>query len=106
LLGLHVDSEDGSDVTQKCRLTFIGLHGVISQNTEIFIVTSIYKKLIHFWTSWEFIGLQEVSSGSACYLLHAAFMHGLLFGREDGGDIFLRNIYLLSTDYTALYPRK
>jgi hypothetical protein len=38
------------------------------------------------------------------YLLHASFLLGL-FDPEDGGDIFLRNICLLSTDYTTLYPR-
>jgi hypothetical protein len=27
-------------------------------------------------------------------------------GREDGSDMFLRNIGWLSTDYTALYPRR
>jgi hypothetical protein len=25
---------------------------------------------------------------------------------EDGGDMFLRNVGRLSTDYTALYPRR
>jgi hypothetical protein len=36
---------------------------------------------------------------------HAGFLLGL-FDTEDGGDTFLRNIGWLSTDYTALYPRK
>jgi hypothetical protein len=30
----------------------------------------------------------------------------LSFDPEDGGDIFLRNVCLNSTDYTALYPRR
>jgi hypothetical protein len=42
----------------------------------------------------------------ACYLLHVAFILGLSFDPEDGGDMFLRNIGWLSTDCTALYPRK
>jgi hypothetical protein len=29
-----------------------------------------------------------------------------LFGPEDGGDMFLRNVGWLSTDYMALYPRR
>jgi hypothetical protein len=29
---------------------------------------------------------------SVCYLLHAAFLFGLFFDPEDGGDIFLRNV--------------
>jgi hypothetical protein len=32
-------------------------------------------------------------------------MLGLVFGLEDGGYIFLRNLGGLSTDYTELYPR-
>jgi hypothetical protein len=34
---------------------------------------------------------------------HAGILLGL-FNPEDGGDIFLRNVGLLSTDYTAVYP--
>jgi hypothetical protein len=29
----------------------------------------------------------------------------LFFGLEDGGDMFFRNDYWLSTDYTALCPK-
>jgi hypothetical protein len=39
-------------------------------------------------------------------LLHAGFLIGLFYDLENGGDIFLRNVGLLSTDYTALYPRR
>jgi hypothetical protein len=31
---------------------------------------------------------------------------GLFFDPEDGGDIFLRNVGWLSTDYIALYPSR
>jgi hypothetical protein len=43
---------------------------------------------------------------SACYLLHAAFLLSLLFGHDEGGDMFLRNLGLHSSGYTALYPRR
>jgi hypothetical protein len=33
-------------------------------------------------------------------------MLGLLINPKDGGDIFLRNVGGLKTDYTALYPQK
>jgi hypothetical protein len=33
LLGLFCETEDGSDVPPKRRLTFVGLHGVIFQKT-------------------------------------------------------------------------
>jgi hypothetical protein len=42
----------------------------------------------------------------ACYLLHAGFLLCLFFDTENGGDMFLRNVCWLSTDYTALYPRR
>jgi hypothetical protein len=41
--------------------------------------------------------------------LATCFRPGILLGLfdpEDGADIFLRNVGLLSTDYTALYPRR
>jgi hypothetical protein len=37
-LVLLFDPEDGSDVPPKRRLTFIGLHGVISQKIALFII--------------------------------------------------------------------
>jgi hypothetical protein len=37
---------------------------------------------------------------SCCSLL------GLFFYLENGGDMFLRNVSSLSTDYMALYPRR
>jgi hypothetical protein len=41
-----------------------------------------------------------------CYLLHACFLIGLFFDTEVGAEIFLRNVRWLSTEYTALYPRR
>jgi hypothetical protein len=31
---------------------------------------------------------------------------GIFFDPEDGGDMFLRDVGWLSTDYMALYPRR
>jgi hypothetical protein len=42
----------------------------------------------------------------SCNLLHTGLLLGLFFDIEAGGDIFLRNIDLFSTDYTALYLRR
>jgi hypothetical protein len=42
---------------------------------------------------------------SAWYLLHIS-LFGLFFDIEDGRDMFLRNASRLSTDYTALHPRR
>jgi hypothetical protein len=38
------------------------------------------------------------------YAMEAGILLGL-FDSEDGGDVFLRNVGSLSTDFTALYPR-
>jgi hypothetical protein len=46
------------------------------------------------------------AGGKQSYMLHADFLLGLFFDTEDGGQIFLRNVGWLSTDYRALYPRK
>jgi hypothetical protein len=41
-------------------------------------------------------------TGSAYDLLHAGFWLGSFFDPEVGGDLFLRNVGCLSTDYTTL----
>jgi hypothetical protein len=39
---LFLDIEEGGDMfLRKCLLSYIGLHGVISQKTELFIVTAV-----------------------------------------------------------------
>jgi hypothetical protein len=43
---------------------------------------------------------KQNKAGSKAYLL------GLFFDPEDGGDMFLRNVGWLSIDNTALYPRR
>jgi hypothetical protein len=47
-----------------------------------------------------------LKSHLACYLLHASFSLGLFFGSEDWGVMLLGNIGRLSTEHTALYPRR
>jgi hypothetical protein len=43
---------------------------------------------------------------SACCLLHAAFLFGLLFNPEDGGDMLLQNASWIAPEYTTLHSRK
>jgi hypothetical protein len=45
-------------------------------------------------------------TSSASYVIHDSFLLVLFFGPEDVGDIFLRNVGRLSTEYTPLLPRK
>jgi hypothetical protein len=42
----------------------------------------------------------------ACYLLHAGFLLGLFFDREDGGNMFLQNAGWHLVDYTVLCARR
>jgi hypothetical protein len=39
-------------------------------------------------------------------MLHADVFLGFFFNLEDGGNDFLQNVDWLSTDCTALYPRR
>jgi hypothetical protein len=48
---------------------------------------------------------QSESRWQAELCFHAGFLLGLFFDPEDRGDMFLRNVGWLSTDYTALYHR-
>jgi hypothetical protein len=53
--------------------------------------------------------MQHYESGGErelCYQLHTGLFLGLLFDPQDGGHMMLRNVGCLSTDYTALYPRR
>jgi hypothetical protein len=43
---------------------------------------------------------------SACCKLHPGFLPGIYFDPEDGNNISFRNICCISTEYTALYPRR
>jgi hypothetical protein len=67
-----------------------------------------------FWdiTPWSplrvngrFGGTSPPSWGSSKPSFHPGILLGL-FGREDGGDMFFRNVGWLPTGYTALYPRR
>jgi hypothetical protein len=46
--------------------------------------------------------VRQIACGSACYLLHTVILLGF-FDPEEGGDMFLRNVGSLSTDYTSLH---
>jgi hypothetical protein len=44
-----------------------------------------------------------LNAGSSHYLLHAGFLLGLFFNSEDGDDMFLQNVGLLSMDCMVCY---
>jgi hypothetical protein len=50
--------------------------------------------------------VSRYSLSFSCWSLHADLLLSLLFNREDVGDMFFQNFGLISTDYTALYPRR
>jgi hypothetical protein len=43
---------------------------------------------------------------SACSLPHAELLHDLLYNPEDGGDMFVQNVCLVSPEYTTLHLRE
>jgi hypothetical protein len=47
-----------------------------------------------------------LGSSSVCYLVHTGFLLGFFFDLQDDVDVFLRNVGLLSMDYTTLYRRR
>jgi hypothetical protein len=52
-------------------------------------------------------GDSSVATPLLATYFHAGFFLGLFFfGPEDGGDMFLRYVGCLSTDYMALYARR
>jgi hypothetical protein len=53
---------------------------------------------------WDIIPCNPCNS--ACYLLHANFLRGLIFDPEYGGNMLLRNAVRLSVEYMALCPRR
>jgi hypothetical protein len=53
---------------------------------------------------FEFI-ITVVMKGLSSHV-HTAFLLGLFFNPEDEGNMILRNVNSISTDYTALYPRQ
>jgi hypothetical protein len=69
---------------------FLVLTGVVMKSPVLWVITlcSLLKDIF------------------ACYLLHAGFLLGLFFDPEDGGRMFLQNIYQLSMHYKTFYPRR
>jgi hypothetical protein len=55
---------------------------------------------------WDIIPCSLSKDILACYLLHAGFLLRLFFDPEDGGKMFLQNVYQLSTHYMMFYPRR
>jgi hypothetical protein len=57
-----------------------------------------------FWRNMLPPSLGPKNKPSICF--HGDFLLGSFFDPEDGDDMLLRNVGSLSTDYTALYPRR
>jgi hypothetical protein len=72
LLGLFFNPEDGGDIFfPKQRLAFNGLHSVISQKTELFIITAVRASHPAFFTVKDG-GKCEINDLEYRYPLHLA----------------------------------
>jgi hypothetical protein len=73
--------------------------------------SKFFMKSSIFWDITPCSALKDSRRFGETYLifgfpLPGGFLLGLLLNPEDGGDIFLQNVGCLSTDYTALYPKR
>jgi hypothetical protein len=60
------------------------------------------SSMIRDMTPYSLLKANQSFAGTACYLLHAAFLLDLFFHPKDWGDLLLRSVSSLSTDYVAL----
>jgi hypothetical protein len=102
------------------RYSFHRVHGIPTSSCiklNIFlgfeVLTAVVMKSAIFWdltlcsplrVNWRVGGTYSLHLLATCF--HTGFLLGLFFYPEDGGDMFLRNVGWLSTDYTTLNPRK
>jgi hypothetical protein len=70
-----------------------------------FITSVEFKRTTRrYVTEGKTVFLLPSNQNSACYLTYFSF--GLFFESEYGGDMYLRNVGWLPTDYTPIYPRR
>jgi hypothetical protein len=89
LSGSRVATCGETDMTKPISAFFI-----TSQLTRQNIVTVPIQPAVYSWTLilLEKLIVAQRLNVSACYLLHAGFLLGLLPDLEDGGYMFLRNV--------------
>jgi hypothetical protein len=56
--------------------------------------------------SYFMVSIHFTAQATLATCFQSDYLLSLFFDHENGGDMFLRNIGWLSTDYTALYPRR
>jgi hypothetical protein len=72
------------------------------------VLTAAVMKSTIFWDIMpcSVLKINQRFGGTYRLHIHAGFLLDLFFDPEDGCDMFFRNASLLSTDYTAIYPRR
>jgi hypothetical protein len=84
----------------------------LRENVGFEVLTAVIMKSTIFWDITPCRPLSQptfrrkISIALIASCFHADFFLDLFFYPEDGGDMFLRNVGRLSTDYMALCPRR
>jgi hypothetical protein len=90
------------------------LHGQVVRTPVRFnVLTEVVMKFSMYWDITRCSRLKinrrfgrKYLQSSTCYLLHAGLLLDSFFDTENGGDMILRNVSLLPTDYTVMFPRR
>jgi hypothetical protein len=68
---------------------------IISEDTELLSIPAAVRSSDPFMARLLIPTSDDLRSfcfGSACYLFHTGFLHGLFFYPEDGGEMFFLNV--------------
>jgi hypothetical protein len=70
------------------------------------VLTAVILKSSGFWDITPCSSSRVIRMAEFATCFHAGFMLGLFFDPEDGSDMFVGSVHWLSTEYTALHPRR
>jgi hypothetical protein len=92
-------------VKSACLIQLRSLLVFYVRSTDISLQRVLFSGILRRVFLWKSINVSE--GAEPCFLpVSHWFPVWFFFEPEDGGEMFLRNVGWISTDYTALYPRR